>query len=126
MENNSNILGRIPGSGTGLNKTYIESTFIRISIWEFDRLFDDNIANRRKLYFDTKSKKIVSDTTSSIAYKELEVINLIPYITTTYEGFIAEVIRKDVLLRHLQQEKIALGEMDCTCPMLRLCEDDGK
>ena len=52
MESNNYILGRIPGSGSGIRKTYEESFFIELSYTEEDKIIESNLNLRKKLYLN--------------------------------------------------------------------------
>lgn len=114
MESNNLVLGRIPGSGSGLRKTYEESIFLDLS--NESKLVSCSFDSRSKLYIDLdhnevtilKSKTNLEDPSK---YRELEILSILPYTygeKTTY--YMLEVIDKEILHRHLVEERMLLEE----------------
>ena len=110
MESNSLILGRIPGSGSGLRKTYLESKFIYLT-----RELASKIWNGYKLYYNPSKVDKYSDIKDEDSI-EMEVLEIHQFFDDhSYQSvdtyFVAEVIEKDVLLRHLRDERMILEDM---------------
>lgn len=116
MESNNLVLGRIPGSGSGLRKTYEESIFLDLSGSNESKLVSCSFDSRSKLYIDLdhnevtilKSKTNLEDPSK---YRELEILSILPYTygeKTTY--YMLEVIDKEILHRHLVEERMLLEE----------------
>ena len=106
MESNNYILGRIPGSGSGIRKTYEESFFIELSYTEEDKIIESNLNLRKKLYLNKETNEIVLGKDSD-EYIELEVLAILPYTCTSNSKvfYLMEVIDKRILHRHLVEER---------------------
>ena len=113
MESNSLILGRIPGSGSGIRKTFVESFFVENRNNEgFCFTFIKELGSYQysgdKFYFNKRANKLIkSSNIENVSiddkedYKELVILSIYPYTINSSIYYLYEVIEKDILLEHL-------------------------
>ena len=95
MENNSLIMGRIPCGGGGFCKTYEESIF-------YDK-YEIREAINNKAYL-SKSGQPYFGERKSMEDRELIIIRIYPY-GDSGRYFLLELIDKDILHAHLEDER---------------------
>ena len=120
MESNSLLLGRIPSNSGGIGKTYPESVIIFIDHYD-SKLIKSALGNgykKENLYINKKSGDLVleSDRSDDCQYSLVEILNILPYGGTSERGsryfdFFVEVIEKDILYRHLQDERAIIEDI---------------
>lgn len=111
MESNSLIIGRIPGSGEGIRKTYEESMFV--DLWKESVLTDTRLNRREKVYINKETNEIIYEShlpNDKTNCKELDVLALIPYTRNGSSYCLCEVIEKDILHKHLMEERLLAEE----------------
>ena len=141
MESNSLLLGRIPGSGTGIRKSYEESFFVEDR--SNDSLCYVKTEDKRdrygglitkgkyeysgdKFYFNKRTDKLIKSSNiedESIYdkedYKELVILSIYPYTVGTSLYYLYEVIEKDILHKHLLDEKMLLEDIRQSLEFIR-------
>ena len=122
MENGTNslIMGRIPTNGGGISKTYQDS-IIRYIHNEDSYIVKDALRNdsgREKLFLDKNTNCIVLESKLEAEgnYKELEILQVLPYgdineYGTRYFDYFVEVIEKELLHRHLLDERSIVEDL---------------
>lgn len=123
-ESNSLILGRIPTNGGGICKTYPESIIRYIDEDNKHMItfpLHNNSVMREKLFIEKNSNEVVvescidEDGKESNNYKEAEILSIYPMPYTSEYGthyrYFIEVIEKDILMKHLMDERMILEDI---------------
>ena len=112
-DSNSLILGRI-GGHSQIGKTYLESMFITVDINDLNSIFECQRL-KKKIYFN--GRRVIWDYDEvNPDMKEVEIINISSFVKyenyykSVYTYFIIEFIEKNILLRHLMDERMILED----------------
>ena len=121
---NSLTLGRIPGSGSGFRKTYEESIFMYVD----NDIVNSFLRDKEKVYYVPNLKTIQPESYFKYHsvfmddYREYVVLAIsqfnlsqFNYYSSNHETlepyFVVEVIDKEILHRHLVEERMILEDM---------------
>ena len=124
MESNDLILGRIPSAGGGIRKTYPESIIRLFAGYDKDliqKALSNDFTFREKLYVQKSTNDIITESemkrykaeneqNSKEIFKEVEILCVVPFGGASqhgglYHNYFIEVIEKDILYRHLRDER---------------------
>ena len=113
MESNSLLLGRIPGSGSGLRKTYEESIFLKVNEETMESILTNN-----RIFYNYNTRTSCNNPNGDSNFKEMAIIgiNQFFHFSMRYEKLVPynviEIIDKNILHRHLLEEKIMLENLN--------------